>query len=209
MDRDLLYASVGCGSVLVEMACALAAYPIDVIDLEWGDEGVTDPRLAALNPLRQVPTLVMTTGDVVTESAAIILLLADRYPESGLAPPVWDKDRAKFLRWLLFINASTYATFTYGDFPEKWAGSEGAKRLRETTDRRRADNHLLLEDHAVGPFFLGQTMSAIDFYIAALVDWRPNRAWFAENAPTLKAIAEQVERHALLRPILNRNKMLL
>lgn len=156
MKRDLLYASIGCGSVLVEMACALASYPIDVVYLEWTPQGVTDPRLKAVNSLCQVPTMLTSTGEVLTESAAIIMLLADRYPEAQLAPPIWSNDRVPFLRWFSFINASTYPTFTYGDFPEKWAGAEGAERLRETTMMRRTENHKMLDAAAKGPFFFGQ-----------------------------------------------------
>jgi GST-like protein len=208
MKRDLLYASIGCGSVLVELACALASYPIDIVDLEWTAKGITDPRLKALNPLCQVPTLVTPKGDVLTESAAIIMWLADRYPESGLAPKIWSGDRAQFLHWLSFINASTYATFTYGDFPEKWAGPEGAARLGETTLQRRIDNHIMLNQAAKGPFFMGANLSAIDLYIVAMVNWRPGRDWFAVNAPTLLAIATKVSEDVFLRPILVRNQML-
>lgn len=206
MKRDTLYASPESGSVIVEMACALASYPIDIIDLEWGPNGVDDPRLAAINPLYQVPTMVMTTGEIMTESSAIILLLADRYPNSELAPPIWHQQRAAFLRWLMFINASIYPTFTYGDFPQKWAGDAGAVRLKETTLLRRTENYAVLEANAVGPFFLGNTMCAIDLYLVALVSWTPGQKWFEAHAPNLLAIAKRVKENIFLRSVLVRNK---
>jgi GST-like protein len=207
MKRDQLYASLKCGSVIVEMACALASYPIDIIDLEWGPNGVDDPRLAAVNPLSQVPTLAITNGDILTESSAIILFLADRYPESQLAPPVRDDKRAAFLRWLMFINASVYPTFTYGDFPEKWAGEAGADRLKETTLARRTQNYGVLEANAAAPFFLGAKMSAIDLYIVALVTWTPGKSWFEQHTPKLVAIAQRVKQNIFLRGALARNNM--
>ncbi len=38
---------------------------------------------SSLNPLGQVPTLVLPDGRVMTESAAIILHLADQAPQAG------------------------------------------------------------------------------------------------------------------------------
>jgi GST-like protein len=175
--------------------------------LEWGPDGVTDPRLAALNPLSQVPTLVMHSGEIMTESGAIVLLLADRYPESGLAPPVWHEQRAAFLRWLMFINASIYPTFTYGDFAHTWAGPAGGDQLKETTLARRTENYRVLNACAVEPFFLGNSMSAIDLYIAAFVTWTPGWAWFEANTPKLVAIADRVKQNIFLRSALMRNKM--
>lgn len=207
MKRDTLFASLGDGSVIVEMACALASYPIDIIDVEWGPNGISDARLSAINPLRQVPTLAMTTGEIMTESSAIILFLADRYPESELAPEIWDDQRATFLRWLMFINASIYPTFTYGDFPDAWAGQGGQDRLRETTLTRRTQNYQLLEKHVVGPFFLGRKMSAIDLYILALVTWTPHESWFEAHAPRLLAISVRVKQNVFLRASLVRNNM--
>jgi GST-like protein len=207
MKRDTLFAAQECGSVIVEMACALASYPIDIIDLEWGPNGVDDPRLAKVNSLYQVPTLVMANGEVMTESAAIIMFLADRYPESELAPPIWDHQRAMFLRWLMFINASVYPTFTYGDFPGNWAGEAGAAILKAATLARRQENYGVLEAHAAAPYFLGDTMSAIDLYLVALVSWTPGPAWFEAHAPKLFSIAGRVKQNILLRAALARNGM--
>lgn len=59
-----------------------AEYRLVEIDRETAQ---ADPAYRALNPLGVVPTLVI--GDEVpTESAAILLALADRFPEARLAP---------------------------------------------------------------------------------------------------------------------------
>jgi GST-like protein len=49
--------------------------------------------------MRQVPTLVPQGGEVMTESAAILLYLADAYPQAHLAPLATKPLRRQYLRW--------------------------------------------------------------------------------------------------------------
>lgn len=59
------------------------------------------PDFPALNPAGKLPALV--DGDVVmTESAAIPLYLAEKYPEKGLIPKGL-VDRAQMYRWIFFL----------------------------------------------------------------------------------------------------------
>ena len=45
----------------------------------------------------------------------------------------------------------------------------------------------------MGPWFLGETLTAIDLYVWAMVRWRPRRAWFEAEAPKLAAIASALD----------------
>lgn len=47
----------------------------------------------------------------------------------------------------------------------------------------------MVEAEARAPWFLGERLSALDIYIAAMTRWRPGRRWFAEHTPKLWAIA--------------------
>src|SRR5438477_12498114 len=58
------------------------------------------PEFLALNPAGKLPVLV--DGDfVLTESVAIVLYLAEKYPQKGLLPSGL-RERAEVYRWLLF-----------------------------------------------------------------------------------------------------------
>ena len=73
-----LFGRPGWGSVLVEAQLAwygLAYETEDVEDLFASAQA--REKLAAVNPLAQVPTLILPNGQVMTESAAITLHLAD------------------------------------------------------------------------------------------------------------------------------------
>ena len=84
-------------------------------------------KLAKVNPLAQVPTLEMPDGAVMSESAAITLLLADITGKDSLVPGATAKERAKFLRWLVFIVANIYPTFTYADDPSRFVSVNAAR----------------------------------------------------------------------------------
>src|SRR5580704_9542670 len=59
------------------------------------------PEYLAVNPMGKVPAITHG-GVVVTEAAAICAYLADAFPARGLAPPLGDKRRGTYFRWLFF-----------------------------------------------------------------------------------------------------------
>lgn len=128
----------GCGSAIVEAAFALAGVPLELEEVDYSAGSPTRERLLAVNPLAQVPVLLLPDGRVLTESLAILHYLDDLEPGAALIPPRGDATRASFHRWSVFLVAAIYPTFTYGDDPGKWVkNEEGAKQLRESTDRHR------------------------------------------------------------------------
>jgi GST-like protein len=130
---------------------------------------------------------------VLTETLAIAEYVNTRVPSSGLIP-VGGSERTRFWRWATFIVAAIYPTFTYGDSPGKWvANAEGRAQLRASTDSWRQKLFSLLEAECQSPYFLGDTFSAIDVYLAAMVHWRPRRPWFDTNAPRVAAVAGRIE----------------
>ena len=190
-----LYGSPGWGSVLVE--AQLAWYGLDVAHEEVGNlfrDAGSRERLARVNPLAQIPTLVLPDGTVMTESAAITLLLADVTGSTGLVPASGDPARPAFLRWLVFLVASLYPTFTFADEPSRFVPGEPAQTgFRANVDAYALRLWGMVEDAAGAPWFLGERFSALDIYVAAMTRWRPKRAWFAANAPKLHAIAQAAD----------------
>src|ERR1700761_6467591 len=140
-----LFAAKGWGSVIAEVGFVYAGVPYrrEEVDPEGGPDF---DRLKALNPLAQFPTVIMPDGQVLTESAAILLHLADHAPaEAGLAPGPLAANRPEFLRWLIFLVAAIYPTFTYGDYPPRYVEGEAAQnQLRESTNQLRKNNYLQL-----------------------------------------------------------------
>jgi len=142
----------------------------------------------------------------MTESAAITLHLADVTGSEDLVPGPGAAERPSFLRWLVFLVANIYPTFTYADVPSRFVEVEEA----QASFRRSLDEHarrlwILVEEAAGSPWFLGSRFSAMDLYLAVMTHWRPGREWFAANAPRLAAISTAVDKETRLVEVWRRN----
>ena len=143
------------------------------------DEAQADPGYRALNPLGVVPTLV--DGELaLSESAAIILYLADRYPEARLAPP----DRAEFYRWLVFMTNTLQTTFLRFFYPERYGG--GAV---EDVAHAEAQRHFdLIESHLDGrEWIAGEHRTGADLFLLMLTRWGRRLDPPAWDRPRLRA----------------------
>lgn len=206
MKKPLLLGCQGCGNAIVEAAFAVAKIPIDCEEVDYSEKSPTRPRLLEVNPLGQVPTLLLPGKEVMTESLAMLHYIDDRAPQAGLIPPRGDAARNAFYRWAVFIIAAVYPTFTYGDDPKKWVPSEeGSKALRDSSNRHREAQWKQLEGVAGAPWFLGERFSALDLYIAVMTHWRPGRKWFDANTPKLMAIAKRATALDAVAPVMRRN----
>ena len=203
--KHLLLGCKGCGNTIVEAAFAVAGVPLDYEEVDYSADSPTRARLLEVNPLGQVPALVLSDGSVLTESLAILQYLDDLKPNANLIPK-GDATRKHFYRWAVFLVAAVYPTFTYGDEPEKWvADAAGAKMLRESTDAHRKALWKQVEAAAGERWFLGERFSALDLYITVMTRWRPGRKWFEANTPRLVAIAEKAAAIPEVAPVLARN----
>ncbi len=84
-----VYGVPGWGSTISELMLSLADIPYKVVDVEGFDQpGPARERLRQINPLCQVPTLRLADGSIMTETAAIALMILDQRPD--LAPHAGD-----------------------------------------------------------------------------------------------------------------------
>ena len=202
-----LFGRKGWGSVLTEAQLAWYQLPftLEEVDDLFTSEAARQ-RLAKVNPVAQLPTLVLPDGTVMTESAAITLHLADIAGGHDLVPPPGDPARPRFLRWLVFLVANIYPTFTFADVPARFVAGESAQAAFLDSVNAYAQRLWgMVEDEAGSPWFLGERFSALDIYIAVMTRWRPRRPWFAEHRPRLTAIARAAERQPELAEVWARN----
>src|SRR6266581_9709718 len=104
----MLYGKKGSGSVTTQVALELIGAPYRVIETASWEPNDAFAGLLKVNPLGQIPTLVLSDGSVLSESAAILIHLGGAHPESGLFPRDASA-RAQAVRGLVFIAANCYA----------------------------------------------------------------------------------------------------
>jgi GST-like protein len=207
MGSLTLYGRRGWGSAIIEAQLEWLglAYKFEEVD-DLFHSAEARAALSKINPLAQVPTLVLPDGQILTESAAVTLYLADITARTDLVPPPSAPERPVFLRWLIFLVANIYPTYTYADDPARFMADAAAQAaFRASVDDYAQRLYLMLEAAAGDPWFLGDHFSALDIYIAVLNHWRPRSPWFAANTPRLHRIAMKTGGIPALQPVWSRN----
>ena len=120
----------------------------------------------AVNPLGLVPTIRTDDGEVLTENAAILQYIADRFPAAGLAPPN-GMARSRLQQWLCFIGTELHKALFVPLFDPKMP-TEAKTRTLEIGDRRLAH----LDAYLSGREFLLDRFSVADAYLATVLNWK-------------------------------------
>lgn len=136
---------------------------VEVLDLKAGEQRAA--AYLAVNPMGKVPALVH--GDtLVTEQAAIYLYLADLFPEKGLAPPIGDRLRGPYLRWMVY----------YGSCFEPAIVDRAMEREGAPTGMSPYGDYDTMLDNLTGqlkagPWILGETYTAADVLWGSALLW--------------------------------------
>ncbi len=207
MSAIELYGCRGCGSAVVEVMLEWTGIEFTYQEVESWEPGPATDALKGVNPLVQVPTLKLADGTIMTESAAIIVALAESYPDAGLLPPNGDARRAAALRWIAFIAGNMYPAISVGDFPERWVKSDAARaELKDgCVDRLKAYWCILEQSLSPAPYLTGEEIGALDVYAAMLSRWRPGHAWIDANCPRVSASIALTEQHPIVARVWTRN----
>src|SRR5215475_13425431 len=112
-----LYGDLGSGAFSAESALAEAGAPynFELVSLEKNEQ--KQPHFLAINPSGKIPALRLPEGEVITESAGILLTIADHFPTARLLPPQASADRGKAYRWLAFMASELYPMVEISDYP--------------------------------------------------------------------------------------------
>ncbi len=202
-----VYGAPGWGSAISELMLTLADIPYRFVDVSgFNSEGPQRDLLQKINPLCQVPTLMLENGEVMTETAAIALMVLDRRPD--LAPPVGRTERQQFQRLLVWLVANIYPTFTYADYPERWVPDAPAQ-LKKSCIEYRKSLYLWLNDQlSAEPYAFGEQLTLLDCYLCVMRTWGPGHDWFQDNTPNISAIADAVCQRAEFRQVLKNNAII-
>jgi glutathione S-transferase len=204
-----LYARKGTGSAAVEALLAFLNVPFEIIEVLKTDTGEAPAWFLTLNPRGEVPALQLPDGSVMTESAAMMLHLADAHPEAKLSPGLGTAARAQYLRWMIYMAAAPYTSDLRMYYPDRYSTNPAhaeAIKAKATIDLAR-DFDVFASEMGEGPFILGETLSAADLYTAMLLTWSDDVEGLFTKQPKLKQLYEAVERHPQVRKVWDRNGM--
>lgn len=204
-----LFGSPGSGSAAIEMALRSARVDYDLVRASTWEPRSARQALRAVNPLGQIPTLVLLDGTVLTESAAILLSIAMQYPEAELLPHD-PSARALAVRGLVFIAANCYAAVSVSDYPERWTTSTRAEARQDVRQAARRTLHRSWEifaDTFGAPAVLGtDTPGALAFLAVVVSQWSGTRAHLKADRPAFFQTLTGLEAHPRIAPVLRAHR---
>ena len=191
-----LYGTKGSGSAAIEAALTRAGLAWTAVDAASWNPGPGRDALLRVNPLGQIPTLVLADGTVMTESAAILIHLGLTAPP-GLLLPAEAGARARALRGLVYIASNCYAAISVIDYPERWCEpcDDGVKAQIRAGTRLRLHEHwrVFADSFAIG--FDAGSPGALELLATVVSKWSGSRPMLQAERPAFHAQLLRVEQH--------------
>jgi len=118
-----------------------------------------------VNPLGLVPTLRTDDGQVLTENAAILQYVADRFPQAGMStgPGI---ERTRLQQWLCFIGTELHKGLFSSMLDRKAPPEVKAYILGKSLPRFD-----YLENYLKGREFLLDHFTVADAYLVTAINW--------------------------------------
>jgi len=200
-----IFGDKGSGAFSAEAVLAEAGAPYEFYPVSLERHEQRKPEFLAINPSGKIPALRLPEGEVITESAAILLTIADHFPNARLLPPQAGPARAQAYRWLAFMASEIYPMVEIVDYPERFAPTDAAAAIKQKARERVRERILIVERMTAGPWFLPDGFSVLDIYAAMFSRWSIGREWRDANLPKLNALARALAERPAIAPVWQRH----
>jgi GST-like protein len=205
----ILIASKNSGSTIMELVGTYCGFNYQPKYFNWEDIAGAKNPVKKINPMGQVPALILSDKTCITESGAIATYINEETEGDLFLKQRSPKLHPHCLRYFFILTSNVYPTFSYSDFPQRFVKAKTAQQeLTAAAIARRCELYKILElDCSKGPHFFGKPLSIIDLYLAPMVFWRPRVEWFKKNCPKLWKIATAIHAEPRYAKILGNNEL--
>jgi glutathione S-transferase len=204
MGSLILYSVPGTTATVACAALEETGAPYDTVQVERHDRDAP-PEFKQVNPHGLVPAL--RDGEVrLYETAAIVLHLGDRFPDSPLAPPIGTSARSDYYRWVVYLTNTLHTAYTRWYAPWYMPDTpELAQSIRDAGARDIGDCLDFIDGHLNDrPYLVGERFCGADLLLHMLAS--PN--WSLDLEPAVFTQANLAAHHARVdqRPAVQRMK---
>src|ERR1700741_90249 len=198
-----VYGTKGSSNFAIEAALTIAGAHYDFVDVSLDANAQREEAFAQINPTRKIPAMRLPTGEIVTESSAILMTIADRHPQKKLLPPAGSAERAIAFRWVAFFAAEVYPMVEIVDYPDRFTGRSGNPEETRDLARERVRARFAIFERGIagGPWISSQGFSLADLYAANLTRWSVGKEWREANCPKIQKLAKAVAARPDIAPI--------
>jgi glutathione S-transferase len=165
-QMDLYFSPLACS-----MASRISLYEADAaarfIEVDPKTKRtLADDDFFQVNPLGLVPAIRTDDGEILTENAAILQYIADRFPDAALAPPA-GMARSRLQQWLCFVGTELHKALFVPLFDAKMPDEAKARTLEKGDSRLK-----YLNAHLAGREFLLDRFTVADAYLFTVLNWK-------------------------------------
>ena len=189
----------------IALVQAGAAHELGRVD--FAAAGQRMPEYVAINPKARVPSLVTERG-VLTETPAILMFIAQSYPQAGLAPLDDPFALAQVQAFNSYLCSTVHVAHAHGRRGYRWADDPAAiAAMQKKVPQTMGECFELIEREMLkGPWVMGEHYTICDPYLFTLAQWLEkdgvdpkriprvvdHRRRMAERPGVKKAIAEEL-----------------
>lgn len=170
-----------------------APYELHILNMEAGEQ--RQPGYLAVNPMGKVPAM-LHDGVLVTEQVAVYLYLGDLFPGAGLTPPIGDKRRGPYLRWMAFYAACFEPAMTDKAMKREPAPARMSPYGDIDTVMAALNSQL-----AAGRFMLGDVFTVADVLWGSALKWMTGFGLVKETPEIQGYIERTASRPAFVRVV--------
>lgn len=204
----LLYYAPGAASMAVHWMMIEAGVPFEAVLVDIGINAKPNEDYLKLNPTGRVPTLLVD-GKPYGESAALLMLLAERHPDAAMMPPLNSPDRASWLEMMVYLANTLLPAMRDWFYAAKDGDPADITAVTLLARRRIESAWELLSARLAGQHshLVGSTRSTVDLLAMMLMRWSrempkpatswPNLAHYAKRMRTMPSFVEVNRREAL------------
>lgn len=188
-----LYFAKNTISIAVAIALHEAGLDFDPVRVDFASAEQTKPAYAQINPKGRVPALVVD-GGILTETGALLELIADLAPEANLRPE--DPVLAARMREVMFYLASTmHVNHAHKLRGSRWATERASyKDMKAKVPKTMTESCRYIVDHGLrGPFVLGEKVSLADCYLYVVCTWLAGDGVDVDSFPKIKSFMAAME----------------
>ncbi len=171
----LYYAPHSC-ALATHLALEHAGAPYDLVRVDLANRQQRSHEYLKLNPKGRVPALVTPRG-VLTETPALLQFVAQSWPQAKLAPLDDPFLLAEANAFASYLCSTVHVAHAHRMRGARWADDPGAwEAMQRKVPQSVGDAFALVEEgYLRGPYVLGDTLSAYDYYLLTLARWREQR----------------------------------
>lgn len=204
-----LYWSQFSASIAPHFCLEEAGVKYDTVLVDMSKGAHKEAGYLKINPAGKLPALKLSSGEIITESAGICMLINDLHPAAKLGPVSGDPKRGAFYMWLCHLTNTLQPAMLRFYYPDRITkDAKGIDGVKAAAMEEVAALWTNIDTHlgAHGPYLLGRDFSAADAFCFMLSNWQECCPGTYERFPNLKRQADLVSARPAVQRIVNLNQ---